>query len=342
MNRARMLGLSLVPTLAVTAAITCCVSVALAQTTTPPAPAPAARPAPRAPKPAAPAAAATAAPAPVAAAKSGSGEEVIARLGSTSVSADDVRAYVATLAPRDQAAVTRDPALLGQAVRAMLANRLVLQEAQARKFEQQSDVAAQLEQIRDNAVIELYLQSVTVPPSGFPSEDEVQKVYESAKSQLLVPRQFQLSQIFVAVPKDADKATDEKAKQHLDEIIRVLKVPGADFAAIATAESKDGGLPTWMTEPQIKQEIRAQITGLAKDGVSEPVRLDDGWHILKLHDTKAAYTRTLPEVHDQLVQQMRAERAGMLRRAYLADLQRQHPPVLNELALSTMYDSGKK
>jgi peptidylprolyl isomerase len=73
---------------------------------------------------------------------------------------------------------------------------------------------------------------------------------------------------------------------------------------------------------------------LAKNTASEPIKLDDGWHILKLIDTKAAYTRTLPEVHDVLVQQLRNERAMALRRAYLADLLKQHPPVINELALS--------
>lgn len=334
MNRARIPGLSQLTAAAVTAAMAFCVTTALAQQA--PGTRPAAPPAPARPAPT------TAGAAPSTPGKSGGSDEVIARVGTTSVSADDVRTYVASLAPRDQAAVTKDPALLSQAVRLMLTNRLVLQEAQGKKYEQQPAVVAQLEQIKENAVIELYLQSVTVPPSNYPSEDEVQKAYEGAKSQLLVPRQFELSQIFMAVPKDADKATEDKARQHADEVARKVKAPGADFAAAAAAESKDSSDLGWLQETQIRQEIRTQVAGLAKNAVTDPVKLDDGWHILKLLDTKAAYTRTLPEVRDQLVQQMRAERSGMLRRAYLGELQRQHPPVLNELALSGIYDSGKK
>jgi peptidylprolyl isomerase len=119
-----------------------------------------------------------------------------------------------------------------------------------------------------------------------------------------MPRQFQLAQIFIAAPKDADKATEEKAKKSLDEILAKLKAPGADFAAIARAanESRDGGDLGWVGENQIRPEIKALVIGLAKNSVSEAVRLDDGWHVLKLLDTKAAYTRTLPEVRDQLVQ----------------------------------------
>ena len=143
------------------------------------------------------------------------------------------------------------------------------------------------------------------------------------------------------MPKDADKATEDKARKRIDDVLRKLKAPGADFAAIVGADSdaKDSAQLGWLPEDQIRPEIRAQVVGLAKGTLSDPVKLDDGWHILKLNDTKASYTRTLPEVRDQLVRQIRTERAAMLRRAYLAELLKQHPPVLNELALSKLLDN---
>jgi peptidylprolyl isomerase len=264
-------------------------------------------------------------------------DEVIARVGATDVTADDIRGYVAALAPREQAALAKDPALFSQAVKMLLANQLVVQEAVGKKWDQQPNVAAQLDRVRENAMAELYLQSVTVPPASYPSDEEVQKVYDANQSALLVPRQFQLAQIFVAAPKDADKATEDKARKKADDIQHRLKA-GGDFAAIQAAENdaKDGGDLGWVVENQIRPEIQSQVIGLAKGAISDSVKLDDGWHILKLIDTKAAYTRTLPEVREQLVQQMRAERATMLRRAYLADLLKQHPPAVNELALSKL------
>ncbi len=82
--------------------------------------------------------------------------------------------------------------------------------------------------------------------------------------------------------------------------------------------------------------------GFAKGAVSEPIRLDDGWHILKLIDTKASYTRTLPEVRDQFVAQMRAERAAVLRRTYLAELLKQNPSAINEIALSKVFGEANQ
>lgn len=273
------------------------------------------------------------------------GGEIIARVGNVNVSADDLRSYVAALGPREQAALATDSALLSQAVRLLLANRLVLQEALAKKWDQQPAVAAQLDRLRENAVVELYLQSVTTPPADFPSDDDLQKVYDANRSAFLMPRQFQLAQIFIAVPKEGDKAGEDKAKQALDDVVRRLKAPNADFAAVAGSSSndaKDNGDLGWVAESQIRPEIRTQVMGLAKNAVSDPIRLDDGWHILKLIETKASYTRTLPEVREQLVQQIRSERAAMLRRAYIADLQKQKPPVLNELALSNLLDKSRK
>jgi parvulin-like peptidyl-prolyl isomerase len=333
--------------IAVAAAAILCLPVgALAQTApapqraaTAPAPVPA-RPKPQAAVPAGQ----TPATQQVAVAKASGSDDVVARVGNANISAEELRAYVGALGAREQAALAKDPALLSQTVRMLLANRLVLQEVIAKKWDQQTNVAAQLNRVRESALVEIYLQSVSTPADGYPGEEDLQKVYEANRSALLVPRQFQLAQIFVAAPKEADKAAEDKAKRKLDDIQGKLKTPNADFTAIARAEgeAKDGGDLGWVAESQIRPEIKVQVIGLAKNAVSEPIRLDDGWHILKLLDTKAAYTRTLPEVRDQLIQQMRSERAAMMRRAYLAELLKEHPPILNELALSNLLDGVRK
>lgn len=291
------------------------------------------RPAPQAAAPQAPVTTQGLAPA-----KSAS-EDVVARVGSTTISSDDIRSYVAGLGIREQTALTQDPSMLSQAVRLLIANRLVLQEVLAKKWDQQPNVTAQIDRMREAALVELYLQSATLPPANYPSDDDLQKVYDANRNALLMPRQFELAQIFVAIPKDADKAAEDKAKKSVEDVQRKLKAPGAEFGAIAAADNDatNGGALGWVAEGQIRPEIQAHVMGLAKGAISEPIRLDDGWHILKLLDTKSSYTRTLPEVKDQLVQQMRAERAAALRRAYLADLLKKNPSAVNEIALSKVF-----
>jgi len=273
--------------------------------------------------------------------------EVVAKVGSTEVTVEELRAYVETLSPPDQAALAKDPALLSQTVRVYLARQAVLREAMSTRYDQQVNVKAQLDRIRDQALIELYLDSVSKAPEGYPADSEVQATYEANKAAFEVPRQFRLAQIYVALQKSADKAAEERARKKLDETTKKLKGKAADFAAIARTDSDDkataaqGGEIGWLTEAQMTAGVRGVATTLAKDGVSEPVKLDDGWHILKLLETRPPGTRPLAEVRDALVVQMRAQRSRESRQAYLAKLLEQNPPAINELALSRVVQKGR-
>jgi parvulin-like peptidyl-prolyl isomerase len=301
-------------------------------------------PPPAAAAPAAPAAVAPAAPRVAAPAAQTQDGVIVAKAGDHDLTREDVRAFVATLPEADQVALARDPALFSQTLRILLANQLVLKEATAKKWDEQAAVAAQIKRAKDNLVVETYLQAVSAAPEGFPSESEMQQAYEAAKPQLIVPRQFQVAQIFVAAPEGADKETIDKAGKKLAEVQAKLKQPGADFAAIAKADSDErasaerGGEIGWLAEAQLRPEMKAAVVGLAKGAFSEPVKGADGWHVLKLIDTKAASTLALADVRDALAQRLRAQRAEAVRRAYLAKLLEQSPPTINELALSQVLD----
>lgn len=265
---------------------------------------------------------------------------VIARAGDTELKAAEVRETIRGLDANTQAAIARDPSALSQVVRLVVTQRLVLQEAQAAKWDQNAAAAAQIARARDNAVIETYLQSVSQPPETYPSDSEVQSAYDANKGALLVPRQYRLAQVFVRSAKGAPADAAAKAQVKLDGIRKRLREKGADFATVARAESDEpdsaakGGEIGWLAESRIQPEIRAQLGSLAKGSTSEPVRLDDGWHILKVLEVKEPYTPALAEIRPQLARRMRAERAKALSQAYVEKLVQEHPIEVNELSLS--------
>ena len=240
---------------------------------------------------------------------------VIARVGDADVTAGEVRAAIQNLDANTQAAAARDPAALNQVVRAILTQRLILKEALDKKWDQDPAVTAALARLRDSAIAQTYLQTVSKPPDSYPSDDELQAAYDANKSQLLVPRQFDLAQIYVKDIKGADPAAGATAQLKLDAVRKALAKRDADFAAIARADSEEpasaakGGDLGWLAENRIQPEIRAQLGTLAKGSVTAPIRLDDGWHILKVLDVKEPDTPDLAEIRPQLVQQMRNERA---------------------------------
>jgi peptidylprolyl isomerase len=232
-------------------------------------------------------------------------------------------------------------------VRALLANQLVLKEALTKKWDQQPAMVAQLQRLHDEAIVQSYLRSVSQPADGYPGDGEVESAYEANKTSFLVPRQFQLSQVVILQGQDADKAIEEKAKKKLEEVKKSLKEPGANFASIAARESDDpdgaakGGDLGWLREDQLRPEIRSQIFGLAINAVSDPVRLEDGWHVFKLIDTKPAYTRPLAEVRDMLQQRLREDRQTNNQRRYVGKLVDETPMTINEIALSKLTEAAQ-
>lgn len=273
--------------------------------------------------------------------------DVVGRAGRVEVTSAELRAYVETLGDDERRALAKDPSRLSQLARAYLARRAVLAELRASKWDQDPAVQARLARVRDEALAELYLAAKAQPPASYPTDTEIRTAYDTNRTAFEVPRQLRLAQVFVAAPRAAPAEAETKARTRLDEILKKLAQPGADFTAVArehTDERGDaagGGELGWLAEAQIVPGIRAAVAGLAKGELSEPVRLDDGWHVVKVLDVKPPSTRPLSEVRDLIASELRAERAKANRRAHLAKLLAEQPPALNELELAKVVAASK-
>ena len=256
---------------------------------------------------------------------------VLAKIGELEVSGMEIRENIAGLDSQQQAALVGDPAALGQYVRALLVQRLVLKQAVDQKWDQEPAVIAKLVRARETTLTESFLQNASAAEPGYPSETELTAAYGSAKSKLLVPRTYKLAQIYIA---------SDKAK--LDRVLKQLKTKNADFGAAARANSEEaasaaqGGEIGWLTEDQVQSEMRSILPKLALGAVSEPILLKDGWHILKVLDIREARTPAFDEVRETLIAQLRAERTRTKRQEYLAGLIKDHPLAINEIELSKL------
>ena len=267
--------------------------------------------------------------------------EVLGRIGDSEIYTDDVRALLRQLGPVERQALEQNPAALGQVVRSLLVQQLVLKQAIEKKWDKEPEVIAQLQRVRESTLTETYLQSLSAPPAGYPSEAELSASYEASKAALLQPKSYHVAQIYIAEPRQGATAEiSKKAKEKLDEVKAALKQPAADFAKLAATYSEEatsaskGGEIGWLAESQIQPEILKELPRLELNTVSAPVRLDDGWHILKVLDVREPFTPTLEQVRDQLAQQLRAEKQKANTQSVIADLVKNHPIAINELALS--------
>ncbi len=250
-------------------------------------------------------------------------DAVIARIGDIELTASEV-ANVGML----------DAASLRKVTEAMLVQRVVLKEALQKKWDQEPDTQKLIQNTREAAIADSYLKKLSEPPASYPDENELKAAYEAAKPSLKVPRSFHLAQIFVS----EDKLESVKAR---------LKADPASFAQIAremsehAASAKRNGQLGWLTEAQIQPEILVKLPKLALGVISEPLKLGDGWHILKVLDMREANTPFLEQVREPLTRQLRAEKTRANMQAYMAKLLQQHPVAIDGVALSKLVQKTK-
>jgi peptidyl-prolyl cis-trans isomerase C len=124
------------------------------------------------------------------------------------------------------------------------------------------------------------------------SEDAEKKVYEEAVKQ--VKNEEEVHARHILVP------TEDEAKA----ILAQLK-GGADFATLAKEKSKDpgaaeGGDLGYFTKEQMVPEFAAVAFKLDKGQLSDPVKTQFGWHIIKVEDKRMRPTPTFDQVKPQI------------------------------------------
>lgn len=267
----------------------------------------------------------------------------IARRGDIALTEPALRALLQRERPELREQLLRDPQALGQFVRNRMLRLALFDDARGQRFDQRPDIAALAEQARQDAIAEAFVESLSRPEAGFPSETEIQSVYDANRTRFMQPRQYRLSQIFLAVPADRE-AEDAAARRKLTEWRAQATAARnrVDFAELARRHSEDrasaarGGTLDWMREDRLAEPVRGAVAGLEEGNVSEPVRTEQGWHLLRVDGTRPAAPAPLAEVRDQLVALLRQQRAQDLTRVALNEMLRREPIQIDEIALGRL------
>ncbi|HSI11090.1 MAG TPA: peptidylprolyl isomerase [Chthoniobacter sp.] len=138
------------------------------------------------------------------------------------------------------------------------------------------------------------------------TDAEAEDFYKKNPDEFKSPEQVRASHILVRVEKDAkaEVVTEkEKAAQAIAD--RVKK--GEDFAKLAKELSEDpsakqnSGDLDFFTKEQMVPEFSKAAFSMKKDEISNPVRSDFGFHVIKVTDHKDAETVTLEKAKPQLI-----------------------------------------
>lgn len=243
--------------------------------------------------------------------------------GNVSVSSQELQNQLATLSSGQREQLAQRPTALEQWARARLIDKLLLQEATAQHWEQQPEVARQLEKLKQEWLIRSYLASVSKVADDYPAEAELEAAYQRLKSSLIKPASYRVSQVFLPAPR-SDTAAQEQARKTATEVVKKARLPKADFAKLAQEyDHHNAQLPVdtgWVTLEQLLPEARSVVARLKPGEVSEPVTSAAGLHVLKLVEIRQAQSATLDESRPMLKARLRQERQSQIARAYMDGL----------------------
>ena len=145
--------------------------------------------------------------------------------------------------------------------------------------------------------VDVIAATLTAPP------EEVKAFYEQNLARYRKEEQRQASHILIKFEEKSDRAA---LKARAEEVLKQVRAPGADFAALATKHSQDpgsaaqgGSLGSFGRGSMVKP-FEDAVFAMKEGETSALVESEFGYHIIRLTGIKAGTVRTLDEVRPEI------------------------------------------
>src|SRR5580693_9793008 len=240
---------------------------------------------------------------------------VLAKVNGAEIRQSDVALAEEELGP---SLAQMDPASKKENVLAFLIDmKIVAKAAEAKKIEDRDDFKARLAFTRNRLLMDNLLAS---EGKAATTDEAMKKVYEDASKQISGEQEVHARHILVD--------TEEEAKAVKAELDK-----GADFAELAKKKSKDpgasdGGDLGFFTKDQMVPEFSTVAFALEPGKISDPVKSQFGWHIIKVEEKRSRKAPDFEQVKAQIetyvTRKAQAEYVGKLREA--AKIERMDKP----------------
>jgi peptidyl-prolyl cis-trans isomerase C len=173
----------------------------------------------------------------------------------------------------------------------MVIRELILQQASKDGLDKGPEIEEKLQDLRKRLVVESFLKKKVETESNV-SDEDLKKFYEQNKDKFKTGEQIKASHILIK--------TEQEAKTILGQI-----KAGGNFEELAKKNSVDssaakGGDLGWFGKGSMVPAFEKAALALKEGQVSEVVKSDFGYHIIKLTGKRPAGIRPLEEVKEQI------------------------------------------
>ena len=231
---------------------------------------------------------------------------VLAKVNGAEIRQSDVALAEEELGP---SLAQMDPATKKDNVLSFLIDlKIVAKAAEEKKVENTDDFKRRLAFTRGRLLMDSLLAA---EGKAATTDDAMKKVYEEASKQITGEQEVHARHILVETEDEA-KAIEAELKK------------GADFAELAKKKSKDpgasdGGDLGFFTKDQMVPEFSAVAFALEPGKVSDPVKSQFGWHIIKVEEKRnrqaPAFDQVKAQIETYVTRKAQADYVAKLREA---------------------------
>jgi len=229
---------------------------------------------------------------------------VLAKVNGAEIRQSDVTLAEEELGP---SLAQMDPATKKENVLAFLIDmKIVAKAAEDKKIADQADFKRKLDFARNRLLMDNLLMA---EGKAALTDDAMKKVYDDAAKQITGEQEVHARHILVP--------TEDEAKAIKAELDK-----GADFAKLAKEKSKDpgasdGGDLGFFTKEQMVPEFSAVAFSLEPGKISDPVKTQFGWHIIKVEEKRNRkapdFAQVKPQIEQYVTRKAQSEYVAKLR-----------------------------
>jgi len=145
--------------------------------------------------------------------------------------------------------------------------------------------------------------------------DEEIKAYYAANSDSMQQKEQVHARHILVMVKDSDPdSVKTEARKKIEEVYKKAKA-GEDFAALAREYSEGpsgpaGGDLGWFGLGAMVPEFEAAAFATRKGEISDIIKTQFGWHIIKVEDRKEAKTQAMEDIRDEIAEKIAQEKAS--------------------------------
>jgi peptidyl-prolyl cis-trans isomerase C len=229
---------------------------------------------------------------------------VLAKVNGAEIRQSDVAIAEEELGP---SLAQMDPATKKDNVLSFLIDmKIVAKAAEDKKVADREDFKTRLAFARNRLLMDNLLAS---EGKAATTDENMKKVYEDAAKQITGEAEVHARHILVETEAEAKAVEDELKK-------------GADFAELAKKKSKDpgaadGGDLGFFTKDQMVPEFSAVAFALEPGKISDPVKSQFGWHVIKVEEKRNRkapdFEQVKPQIETYVVRKAQADYVTKLR-----------------------------